>query len=73
MRRRSMGRRWVVRRHVLSLEPLSCALDQAFLNSISWPLHRAYREAQRSGDATTMLRIRLEVQRERSAWALARS
>jgi len=63
----------VLRRHVLSLEPLSCALDQAFLNSISWPLHRAYREARRVGDASTMLRIRLEVQRERVEWALAQS
>jgi hypothetical protein len=62
---------WALRRHVLPLEPLSCPVDQAFLNSISWPLHRAYRKAQRVGDATTMLRIRLEVQRERSAWALA--
>jgi len=64
---------WALRRYVLPLQPLSCPVDQAYLNSISWPLHRAYREAQRSGDATTMLRIRLEVQRERSAWALARS
>ena len=63
---------WALRRHVLPLEPLSCPVDQAFLNSISWPLHRAYRVAQRVGDATTMLRIRLEVQRERAAWALAR-
>jgi hypothetical protein len=48
-------------------------VNQAFLNSISWPLHAAYREARRVGDATTMLRMRLEVQRERMAWALARS
>jgi hypothetical protein len=62
---------WVLRRHVLRLEPLSCPVDQAFLNSISWPLHRAYREARRVGDAAAILRIRLEVQRERSAWAPA--
>jgi hypothetical protein len=64
---------WALRRFVLPLQPLSCPVDQAFLNSISWPVHRTYREARRVGDATTMLRIRLEVQRERSAWALARS
>jgi len=63
---------WALRRYVLPLQPLSCPVDQAFLNSISWPLHRAHREALRVGDATTMLSIRLEVQRERSAWALAR-
>ncbi|GDX78083.1 hypothetical protein LBMAG41_31630 [Cyanobium sp.] len=62
---------WVLRRHVLPLEPLSCPVDQAFLNSICWPLHRAYREARRVGDGATMLRIRLEVRRERSAWAPA--
>jgi len=64
---------WALRRYVLPLEPLSCPVNQAFLNSISWPLHAAYREARRVGDATTMLRMRLEVQRERMAWALARS
>jgi len=64
---------WALRRYVLPLQPLSCPVDQAFLNSISWPVHRTYREARRVGDATTMLRIRLEVQRERSAWAPARS
>ena len=64
---------WVLRRHVLSLEPLSCPVDQAFLNSISWPLLCTYREAQRVGDSAAMLRILLEVKRERSAWALARS
>jgi hypothetical protein len=63
---------WVLRRHVLRLEPLSCPVDQAFLNSISWPVHRAYREARRVGDGAAMLRIRLEVRRERAAWALAR-
>jgi hypothetical protein len=63
---------WLLRRHVLRLEPLSCPVDQAFLRSIAWPLHSAYREARRAGDAAAMLRIRLEVQRERSAWALAR-
>jgi hypothetical protein len=63
---------WVLRRHVLTVEPLSCPVDQAFLRSIAWPLHSAYREARRAGDAATMLRIRLEVQSERSAWALAR-
>jgi hypothetical protein len=62
---------WALRRYVLPLEPLSCPVDQAFLNSISWPVHRAYREARRVGDATTMLRIRLEVRRERSARAPA--
>ena len=60
-----------LRRYALPLQPLSCPVSQAFLNSIYWPVHRAYREALRVGDATTMLRIRLEVQRERSAWALA--
>jgi hypothetical protein len=62
---------WALRRYALPLQPLSCPVSQAFLNSIYWPVHRAYREALRVGDATTMLRIRLEVQRERSAWALA--
>jgi hypothetical protein len=64
---------WALRRYVLPLQPLSCPVDQSFLRSISWPLHSAYREARRAGDAATMLRIRLEVQREPSAWALARS
>ncbi len=45
-------------------------MDQAFLRSICWPVHAAYREAQRSGDSAAMLRIRLEVQRERAEWAL---
>jgi hypothetical protein len=62
---------WVLRRHVLRLEPLSCPVDQAFLRSIAWPLHSAYRKARGAGDAAAMLRIRLEVQRERSAWAPA--
>jgi hypothetical protein len=63
---------WALRRFVLPLQPLSCPVDQAFLNSISWPVHRTYREARRVGDGATMLRLRLEVQRERSAWAPAR-
>jgi len=63
---------WALRRYVLPLQPLSCPVDQAFLNSLSWPLHRAYREARRVGDGAAMLRIRLEVRRERAAWALAR-
>jgi hypothetical protein len=62
---------WALRRFVLPLQPLSCPVDQAFLRSIAWPLHSAYREARRVGDNATMLRIRLEVQRERSAWAPA--
>ncbi|MFN9661288.1 MAG: hypothetical protein ACK6BC_13130 [Cyanobacteriota bacterium] len=62
----------MLRRHVLPLEPLSCAVDQAFLRSTCWPVHAAYREAKRSGDSAAMLRIRLEVQREPAAWALAR-
>jgi hypothetical protein len=45
-------------------------VDQAFLNSICWPVHAAYREAKRSGDSAAMLRIRLEVQRERAEWTL---
>jgi hypothetical protein len=61
---------WALRRYVLPLQPLSCPVDQAFLNSISWPVHHAYREAKRSGDSAAMLRIRLEVQRERAEWAL---
>jgi hypothetical protein len=48
---------------------LSCLVDQAFLRSICWPVHAAYREAKRSGDSAAMLRIRLEVQRERAEWA----
>ncbi len=64
---------WALRRYVLPLQPLSCPVDQSFLRSISWPLHSAFREARRAGDAATMLRIRLEVQREPSAWALTRS
>jgi hypothetical protein len=63
---------WALRRYVLPLQSLSCPVDQAFLNSICWPVHAAYREAKRSGDSAAMLRIRLEVQRERAAWALAR-
>jgi hypothetical protein len=63
---------WAMRRYVLPLQPLSCPVDQAFLNSISWPVHRTYCEARRVGDATAMLRIRLEVKRERAAWDLAR-
>jgi hypothetical protein len=63
---------WALRRYVLPLQPLSCPVDQAFLNSISWPVHRTYCEARRVGDATAMLRIRLEVKRERAAWDLAR-
>jgi len=61
---------WVLRRHALPLEPLSCPVDQAFLNSITWPVHVAYREAQRLGDGAAMLRIRLQVQRQRrnGAW-----
>jgi hypothetical protein len=61
---------WALRRYVLPLQPLSCPVDQAFLNSICWPVHVAYREAKRSGDSAAMLRIRLEVQRERAEWAL---
>jgi hypothetical protein len=61
---------WALRRYVLPLQPLSCPVDQAFLNSICWPVHAAYREAKRSGDSAAMLRIRLEVQRERAEWAL---
>ena len=60
---------WALRRYVVPLQPLSCPVDQAFLNSICWPVHAAYREAQRSGDSAAMLRIRLEVQRERAEWA----
>ena len=60
---------WALRRYVLPLQPLSCPVDQAFLNSICWPVHAAYREAKRSGDSAAMLRIRLEVQRERAEWA----
>jgi hypothetical protein len=60
---------WALRRYVLPLQPLSCPVDQVFLNSICWPVHAAYREAQRSGDSAAMLRIRLEVQRERAEWA----
>jgi hypothetical protein len=63
---------WALRRYVLPLQPLSCPVDQAFLNSICWPVHAAYREAKRSGDSAAMLRIRLELQRERAEWALAR-
>jgi len=63
---------WVLRRHALPLEPLSCPVDQAFLNSITWPVHVAYREAQRLGDGAAMLRIRLEVQRQRAESAMAR-
>ena len=59
---------WALRRYVLPLQPLSCPVDQAFLNSICWPVHAAYREAKRSGDSAAMLRIRLEVQRERAEW-----
>jgi hypothetical protein len=61
---------WALRRYVFPLQPLSCAVDQAFLNSISRPVHAAYREAKRSGDSAAMLRIRLEVERERAEWAL---
>jgi hypothetical protein len=40
------------------LEPLSCPVDQACLNSICWPLLCNYRAAQRSGDSAAMLGIR---------------
>ncbi len=63
---------WALRRYVLLLQPLSCPVDQSFLKSICWPVHAAYREARRVGDSAAMLSIRLEVQRERAAWALAR-
>jgi hypothetical protein len=63
---------WALRRYVLPLQPLSCLVDQAFLRSIAWPLHSAYLDARRVGDGAAMLRIRLEVQRERAEWALAR-
>jgi hypothetical protein len=59
---------WALRRYVLPLQPLSCPVDQAFVKSICWPVHAAYREAKRSGDSAAMLRIRLEVQRERAEW-----
>ena len=61
---------WALRRYVLPLQPLSSPVDQAFLRSIAWPLHSAYLDARRVGDGAAMLRIRLEVQRERSGWAL---
>jgi hypothetical protein len=61
---------WALRRYVVPLQPLSCPVDQAFLKSICWPVHAAYREAKRSGDSAAMLRIRLEVQLERAEWAL---
>jgi hypothetical protein len=54
------------------LEPLSCPVDQACLNSIGWLLLCNYREAQRSGDSAAMHGIRQELQRERAEWALAR-
>ena len=63
---------WALRRYVLPLQPLSCPVDQALLRSICWLVHSAYREAKRSGDSAAMLRIRLEVQWERAAWALVR-
>ena len=43
---------WALRRYVLPLPALSCPVDQAFLRSICWPVHAAYREAKRSGDST---------------------
>ena len=61
---------WVLRRHGQPLEPPRCPVDQAVLRSIAWPLHAGYREARRVGDSAAMLRIRLEVQRERAEWAL---
>jgi hypothetical protein len=61
---------WALRRYVLPLQPLSCPVDQSFLRSIAWPLHSAYLDARRVGDGATMLRLRLEVQRERAEWAL---
>jgi hypothetical protein len=42
---------WALRRYVLPLPALSCPVDQAFLRSICWPVHAAYREAKRSGDS----------------------
>ena len=63
---------WVFRRHALPLEPLSCPVDQACLNSICWPLLCNNREAQRSGDSAAIPGSRLEVQRERAEWALVR-
>ena len=49
---------WVFRRHALPLEPLSCPVDQACLNSICWPLLCNYREEQRSGDTAALAGIR---------------
>jgi hypothetical protein len=37
-----------------------------------WPLLCNHQAAQRSGDSAAMRRIRLEGQRERAEWALAR-
>ena len=55
---------------VVPLQALSCTVDQAFLDSLCWLLHCTYRQSQQSGDGAAMLRIRLEVQPERSEWAL---
>jgi hypothetical protein len=38
---------WVLRRHVLPLEPLSCTVDQAFLRSIAWPVQKHWSRTSR--------------------------
>jgi hypothetical protein len=39
---------WALRRYVLPLQPLSCTVDQAFVNSICWTVHAAYRSSEPS-------------------------
>jgi hypothetical protein len=62
----------VLRRHALPLEPASCPVDQALERVLGWPLAGEFLRAQQAGDGAAVLRIRLQVQRQRREWAQAR-
>ena len=62
----------VLRRHALPLEPASCPVDQALERVLGWPLAGEFLRAQQAGDGAALLRIRLQVQRQRREWAQAR-
>ena len=62
----------VLRRHVLPLQPASCPVDQALERALGWPLAGEFLRAQQAGDGAALLRIRLQVQRQRREWAQAR-
>ena len=62
----------VLRRHALPLEPASCPVDQALERALGWPLAGEFLRAQQAGDGAALLRVRLQVQRQRREWAQAR-